>query len=320
MHSHRLFRLALCTSILTACSSSSAQPQQPAKVYVYRGAGCTGAGRMASFETLIGRPADGITEFSEQSDWAHMRSSINWALGCWAGKPYRLQQSVPMLMLTGTTLKDGAAGAYDQEFVALGKLLVSKGYPDAYLRIGWEFNGNWYPWAAAKDPENFKAYFRRIVQAFRSVPGQRFQIVWNPAMGQQQISPERVYPGDDVVDVIGLDLYNQSWRPQDATDPEARWRNLVTMPFGLDWLRTFAGAHGKPIAFPEWATGTRPDGHGWGDDPLFIRNMAAWIAANNVIYHNYWDYNAGDFNGEISTGRMPNAAAAFKEAFGRPPG
>lgn len=300
-----------------ALPSATAHANPSAEVFVYRGAGCTGRDRMQSFEKLLGRPADGITEFTEQSDWAHMISSVNWALGCWAGKPYRLSQSVPMLMAKGTTLKQGAAGEYDKHFVALGKLLVAKGYPDAYLRIGWEFNGGWYPWAAAKDPEAFKTYFRRIAQAFRSVPGQRFRIVWNPAQGQQQIAPDKVYPGDDVVDVIALDLYNQSWRPQDADDPQARWDNLVSQPFGLAWLRDFAGRRGKPIALPEWGTGTRPDGHGWGDDPLFMRNMAAWIAANNVIYHTYWDYNAGDFNGEISTGRQPKAAAEFRAGFGK---
>ncbi len=73
-----------------APAASSVEAQSPASVFVYRGAGCTGRDRMASFEALLGRPADGITEFTEQSDWAHMVSSVNWALGCWAGKPYRL--------------------------------------------------------------------------------------------------------------------------------------------------------------------------------------------------------------------------------------
>lgn len=293
---------------------------EPAEIFTYRGAGCTGAGRMASFEKLIGRHADGVTEFTELTDWAHMLSSVNWALGCWAGKHYHLSQSVPMLMgnSSGTTLKAGAAGAYDAHFVALGKLLVAKGYPDAYLRIGWEFNGGWYPWAAARDPKNFTAYFRRIVKAFRSVPGQRFRIVWNPAQGVQQIAPDKVYPGDDVVDVIALDFYNQSWSNPPA-DPEARFRAIATQPYGLSWLSDFAKKHGKPVALPEWGTGTRPDGHGYGDDPVFIANVAAWIRANNVAYHTYWDYPAADYNAEISTGHKPLSAAAFRKAFGTPP-
>lgn len=321
--------LVTATMLVAILEPSCAQPpertEQPLQrrtgpaptPYVYRGAGCTGRDRMAAFETLIGTPAAGVAEFSETIDWQHMLNSINWAQGCWEGHRIGLSQSVPMLMQngSGTTLQAGARGDYDRHFHDLGKLLVAKGRADAYLRIGWEFNGGWYPWAAKDDPEAWKRYFRRIVGALRSVPGQRFRIVWNPAQGEQQIAPDRVYPGDDVVDVIGLDLYNQSWRPQDAGDPVARWENLRTMSYGLDWLARFGREHRKPLALPEWGTGTRPDGHGWGDDPLFVTNMAQWIAANDVAYHVYWDYNAGDFNGELSSGRQPKAAAAFRRAF-----
>lgn len=307
------FRLALVVASLLMPVAATAAPE----AFVYRGAGCTGRDRMASFEALLGRKADGVIEFSEQSDWAHMLTSINWALGCWDGKGYRLSQSVPMLMQSGTSLEEGAKGAYDEHFVRLGRLLVAKGHANAYLRIGWEFNGAWYKWAAAKNPEAFKRYFRRIVAAFRSVPGQKFRIVWNPAQGQQQIAPDKVWPGGDVVDVVALDLYNQSWRPQDAKDAQARWDYLVSQPYGLAWLRKFAREHRKPIALPEWGTGKRPDGHGGGDDALFMRNMAAWIAANNVVFHGYWDYPASDFNGEISTGKQPASAAAFRQGFGR---
>jgi Glycosyl hydrolase family 26 len=310
-----LMRKLLLVTLALGCTNAAIA--KTADVYVYRGAGCTGRDRMASFTRLLGRPARGVTEFTEQSDWSHMLTSVRWALGCWRGTPYRLSQSVPMLMAKDTSLKQGAAGAYDRHFVALGKLLVEMGHSDAYLRIGWEFNGGWYPWAAAHDPDAFKAYFRRIVAALRTVPGQKFRVVWNPAQGTQQIDPERVYPGDDVVDVVALDLYNQSWRPQDRLSAQLRWQNLVDQPYGLAWLRAFATRHRKPIALPEWGTGTRPDGHGFVDDPLFIANMAKWIAVNNVVYHGYWDYKAGDYDAELSTGRQPKAAAAFTNAFSR---
>jgi len=324
---------ALIATVL-ACAAFAAcarPPEEPADrepehgplpaPFVYRGAGCTARDRMAPFEQLIGRSAGGVAEFSEIVDWQHMLDSINWAQGCWEGRRSGLSQAVPMLMQngSGTTLRAGARGDYDRHYRDLGRLLVRRDRADAYLRIGWEFNGGWYPWAAKDDPVAWKAYFRRIVAALRSVPGQRFRIVWNPAQGEQQIAPDQLYPGDDVVDVVGLDLYNQSWRPQDAVDTEARWHNLRTMPYGLDWLARFGRDHGKPIALPEWGTGTRPDGHGWGDDAMFIARVADWIAANDVAYHVYWDYDAGDFNGELSSGRQPRAAAAFRQAFAQPP-
>jgi hypothetical protein len=319
----RALPIPLTALLAVLATASCTEPPAPAETtgplpapYVYRGAGCTGRDRMAAFETLIGRPAAGIAEFTELVDWQHMVNSANWALGCWDGRRTGLSQAVPMLMQdgSGTTLRAGARGEYDRHFRDLGALLVAHGHADAFLRIGWEFNGDWYPWAAKDDPAAWKAYFRRIVAALRSVPGQRFRIVWNPAQGEQRIAPDRLYPGDDVVDVIGLDFYNQSWGPG-AGDPAARWENLRTMPYGLDWLARFGREHRKPVALPEWGTGTRPDGHGGGDDPLFVAGVARWIAANDVAYHVYWDYDAGDFNGELSSGRQPRAAAAFRRAF-----
>ena len=312
-------RAAIMGALVTnGCSPTTpaalAAPSRP-ETFVYRGAGCTGKDRMVSFEKLLGRPADGVIEFSERSGWQDMLNSINWALGCWDCTSYRLAQSVPMLMDKGTSLQQGADGAYDRHFRALGELLVRKGRADAYLRIGWEFNGGWYPWAAKQDPEAFRRFFRRIVTTMRAVPGQRFRIVWNPAQGEQQIAPDKVWPGDEYVDVVALDLYNQSWVPVDKTDAKARWQRLVDQPYGLAWLATFARKHAKPIALPEWGTGARPDGHGMGDDPQFIANVARFLHANDSAFAGYWDYKAGDYDAEISTGRQPRSAAAFRKHF-----
>ena len=284
-------------------------------VFVYRGAGCTGRDRMAPFISLLGRNANGVTEFTETSDWAHMLSSLTWSTQCWNGK-YKMALAVPMLMSTGT-LAAGANGDYDAQFVALGKILVANKQPNAVLRVGWEFNGNWYRWSAANDPANFVTYFRRIVAALRSVPGQNFRIAWNPTIGQQAIAPDQVWPGTDVVDYVGVDVYNQSWSAGDA-DPTSRWNYVLNQPYGLAWLKTFAAKMGKHIVIPEWGTGTRPDGHGAGDDPLFVSNMTAWMTKNNVTYHGYWDYDASDYNAEISNGAQPKAASAYQASVGTP--
>lgn len=303
-------------SIALVLSGALAPAQAFAQeLFVYRGAGCTGRDRLPAFIAMAGRAPVGVTDFADRSAWQNMLNSVTWSATCWSRTNYRLSQAVPMLLDKGTTLREGANGAYDSHFAQLGRVLVARGKADAYLRIGWEFNGDWYAWSAAKDPEAFVRYFRRLVGIFRAVPGQRFRIVWNPSQGQQKIAPDRVYPGDDVVDVIGLDFYNSSWRKEDA-HPEVRWRNHLTQPYGLNWLKDFAARHHKPIAFPEWGTGTSPNGQGKGDDPLFIARMAQWIKSNNVAYHAYWDYPAPDYNSELSGGRQPLSARAFRTAFG----
>lgn len=284
------------------------------QLFVYKGAGCDGRDRIPRFESVMGVKVDGAVDFLSQESWAQMSSGARWALDCWSKTPIKLAISVPMLVKGETSFAAGLAGANDAAFAEVGNLLVAKGKADAYVRIGWEFNGNWYPWAIYRDPTGFKAYFRRIVGILRATPGQHFTIVWNPSMATGSVSPDNAWPGGDVVDAVGLDIYNQSWRTQDV-DPVVRWQGYLTAWYGLNWLETFAAQHGKPIAIPEWGTGTRPDGHGWGDDPLFIHNMAAWMRNHNTLFQGYWDFNASDYNAQLSTGLFPQAAAAYTQEY-----
>jgi hypothetical protein len=288
-----------------------------ADLAVYKGAGCDGAKRLPAFETWIGRRVDRVVDFLDARSWAAMISSAKWIAQCWQKQGNKLALSVPMLTKDkSATLADGARGDLDHHFREVGRILVALGHADSILRIGWEFNGGWYPWAAATDPESFVAFWRRIVTTMRSVPGSQFRFDWNPTIGMVKINPERVYPGDDVVDIIGLDVYNQSWHPRRG-NPAVRWDEKVNGAYGLKWHRDFAKAHDKPRSFPEWGTGTRKDGHGFGDDPAFVKNMHEWIAADDVVYHGYWDYRAPDFNAELSTGQFPEAAAQFQALFAK---
>lgn len=288
-----------------------------AELAVYKGAGCDGVKRIPAFEAWLGRRADRVVDFLDGKNWAAMTGSAKWIAQCWQKPGYKLALSVPMLTKDkSATLADGARGDLDHHFREIARILVETGHGDSILRIGWEFNGAWYPWAASQDPESFVAFWRRIVVTMRSVPGNRFRFDWNPTVGTTKIDPERVYPGDDVVDIIGMDIYNQSWHPR-RDDPAVRWDEKVNGPHGLKWHRDFAKAHNKPRSFPEWGTGTRKDGHGYGDDPVFVKNMHEWIAAPDVIYHGYWDYRAPDFNAELSTGQSPAAAAQFQALFAK---
>ena len=47
-----------------------------------------------------------------------------------------------------------------------------------------------------------------------------------------------------------------------------------------------------------------------------MRGMVSWILGNSVAYQIYWDYPAHDYNGSISNGSQPLAAAIYLEAFG----
>jgi hypothetical protein len=284
-----------------------------AQLGVYEGAGCDGAKQLEQFVKWFGKRPTRVLEFV---DWKGMEMNATWSMRCWKKAGVRVMTySVPMLPPEGSaTLAQGAEGKYDALFEQLANTLVAEGYGDAIIRIGWEFNGDWYSWAASKDPQSWVAYWRRIVTTMRSVPGQQFKFDWCPATGSSRLKAEQVYPGDEYVDVIGLDVYNATWN-KEITTPEQRWDERVNGPHGVKWQANLATKHGKPMSFPEWGTGTRSDGHGAGDDPYFIEKMSEWIATHDVLYHNYWDYAHPAYNAKLSDGKLPRSGAAFLRLF-----
>ena len=290
---------------------------------IYGGPGCYARPELAAFERWLGRRVELVVDFGEyRRGWRGMTEQAGWLTQCWragAGVP-RLVLGVPMLMQgdDSRALRRGAEGAHDGSFRQLARLLSNARRGDTILRLGWEFNGSWYAWSAAADPAAFAAYWRRIVGTMRAAaPEARFLFDWNPALGAE--SAERAYPGDDVVDVIGLDAYNQTWPAM--AEPERRWSYLLDHPTGLRWHHDFAMARGKPRSFPEWGTGTRPDGLGGGDDPLYIRNMFAWFRAGGppVLYHCYWNAATAEYDSKVTANKFSRATAALRaELLARP--
>ena len=120
-------------------------------------------------------------------------------------------------------------------------------------------------------------------------------------------------PARDPLDDIGLDAYDQSWAT--PFTPANAWSS-TTLPT-LTAARNFAATEGKPLAIDEWGVAITSDGHGLGDDPLYVNNMISWMksAANDVAYESYFDYNTlpvgGDTNAQITGGSFPQSLAAF---------
>lgn len=305
----------VCLALLPAAQADASSPGST--LGVYRGAGNPGA--VAEFESWLGRDVKYALDYLDRSSWAEIESA--WVPNQWAGSKYQLVLSVPLLPASGGTLSEGATGAYDSHFVKVAQNLVSAGEGNAVVRLGWEFNGNWYPWSigSAGGPAAFAAYWRQVVTAMRSVPGTSFKFDWCPArdgswFGGSQLDPAQAYPGDGYVDYLGMDVYDQDWY-EGWQDPLLRWADIQSKPFGLDWLRDFAAAHGKQITLPEWGLVTRPDGHGGDDDAYFIKQMHRWISANDVAYNLYFEFDAADGSHQLMTGQFGQGAAEFRRLF-----
>lgn len=306
--------VALIATLGSAPSPAAADGSatQDPSLGVYRGAGNPEGVR--EFGTWLGRDVSWALDFLPRKTWADIESP-DWWVDRWSGSGYQVVYSIPMLPESGGTLAEGAAGTFNASFKRLAERLVAKGAGDAVLRLGWEFTGSWYRWSAIKEPETFAAYWRQIVRTMRAVPGAAFRFDWCPNAGWSAFSVERAYPGDDVVDFIGLDVYDQGW----ATgweDPVQRWNEILNGPYGLQWHRRFAAEHGKPMTYPEWGMVIRPDGHGGGDNPHYVERMYEWIRANDVAYHMYFEFDSADGIRTMLSGRFPKGAGAYRDRFG----
>ncbi len=322
------------------------------------GAANPGGGAKANeaFARWINRPVVWAEDFEANDAWENNIEGGGWQLGEWKdwkkqNPARRLILSIPLLPggwdrsgakrgagAGPVSLDAGAKGEYNEHFKALAQQLVNYGLGDSVLRLGWEFNGGWYTWRASDNPKAWAEYWKQIVTAMRTVKGaEKLQFCWNPALGWQQFPSEQAYPGDDYVDIIGLDVYDDSWAgdtyplTKDATAEDITtrrdkaWNDVIYGGnMGIKSWSDFAKAHKKLFALPEWGVSRREDGHGGLDNPVFIERMHQFIAdpSNNVYFHCYFDVQAPDGAHQLSSGigedegiEFPKASARFRELF-----
>ncbi|MGR4883313.1 glycosyl hydrolase [Streptomyces sp. LARHCF249] len=194
-------------------------------------------------------------------------------------------------------IRAGAQGRFDRHFERLAERLVALGVPDTVIVLGWEMNGITYTHRCGPDPQNWKVYWKRVVTAMRSVPGQKFKFDFAPNRGKDAIGWTKCYPGDDFVDIIGMDSYDQG--------PGENFDDQITQPYGLQKHVDFAKAHGKQISYPEWGLFRR------GDNPEYVRRMLKWIEQHKPLYHTITDYCP---HGVWQCKQNPQSSKVFREA------
>jgi hypothetical protein len=141
-------------------------------------------------------------------------------------------------------------------------------------------NGYWYRnWAVTKaNVKDYRTAHARYVAILREAMPTVY-ISWSPNFRDHSGLPiEQWYPGDDVVDCVAPDYYDDiatpgrfsaaSWRAE-ADDVDGNGN-----PRGPEAWRLFAQRHGKPVCFPE--TGFKPNG-GSTDHPVWLRSFHGWL-------------------------------------------
>ncbi|MDH6578480.1 glycosyl hydrolase [Kitasatospora sp. MAP5-34] len=281
----------------------------------------------APFGAFVGSWNDSIPNIRRMTQWlsgANMQvghtylAGNSWAdidgdpvmLGLWsqwrlADPSRKLVLGVPMLTPNENDMPDADVvrllaranrGEFDWHFLKLARRLVAFGGGDTVLTLGWEMNGTTYTSRCRPDPTAWKAYWRRIVTVMRSVPGQHFRFDFDPTRGLDAVPWTRCYPGDDVVDIIGMDSYDQ---PAGAT-----FDQYISEPYGLQDQVEFAAKRGKPVSYPEWGLFRN------GDNPEFVRRMVEWMRTHDTAYQTLTDYCPHGF---WECNRNPRSSQVFKQ-------
>ena len=135
------------------------------------------------------------------------------------------------------------------------------------------------------------------------MPGQRFRFDFAPNRGLDAVPWTKCYPGDDVVDIIGMDSYDQ---PAGST-----FEDYVREPYGLQDQVEFAARRGKPVSYPEWGLFRN------GDNPEFVRRMVDWMRTHDTAYQTVTDYCPHGF---FQCPSNPRSTAVFKQLMSGSPG
>ena len=142
----------------------------------------------------------------------------------------------------------------------------------------------------------------------KSVPGARFRFDWNVNAAVRPIPLARIYPGNDVVDIVGVDAYDQG-----VLGRHDRWTTIYRRPLGIADVLQFARRHRKPLSIPEWGLSPANVGLGGGDDPSYIKGIASIVAHNRVAYQAY--FYKGPFASQLDSSRA--SLTEYRRYFGR---
>ncbi len=295
---------------------------EPKESVVLHGAGQSDETTFASYTKAMGvaKPMLSMSYVDLRDDlpayFARLRAEL-------ARYPELIVPQIGLSLNAGDARKhyEGAVGIGDEDWRLEGlcKLLKSLGRP-VFLRVGYEFNGSWNGYEA----KAYVAAFRRVAKAVRGAGLEDVALVWDwsvdaeldaehggAAAGEATKRYGAFYPGDDVVDWWGLNLFTTQGLEAGATkgflDEAARDKFPVMIgesaPRGVPvregqravegWFGPYfgliRGAEGiKAFCYIDWDWRVYPQWAGWGDSRVeddatvlrFYRGQVAmpWIA------------------------------------------
>jgi hypothetical protein len=200
----------------------------------------------------------------------------------------------------GSTLSACAAGSYDDEQKEVARRLATNGAGDAEIRLGWEANGDWFPWSASSSTATtWKTCFTRVANAMKSA-APNLRIAWS--MGKKgRIDVRTIWPDGAPITNVCLSHYDDAY---DRFGTET----YLGGPWGLQAWIDFAKSKGKKFCLGEWGVGRD------GDNPSYIQSMHDVLERNAAAIAHEAYFNTSEYQLYPST-RVPKSAALYRELF-----
>ena len=316
--------LSLLLALLAAAAPARARVNSPILSGLLWRSGATGGG-FPCLAQLRDRLLDANTVYLNHDSFEAMQRQSGglWARVSAKAAPLWVVSAPLLTTSTKGQFAQCGAGAFDLYWRKIGYQLKAAGAQGTVVRLGWEANigSDNHPWGVdtAGQVPDYKRCWRRAATALKA-GGPGLQVEWTSAKKTQNtaFTALDLYPGDDVVDVIGVHYYDSG--PERNT--QALWDEYYNItfnggPWGLGTWLAFAREHGKQLGIAEWGVWDQGQGHAVADDPVYIDNMYRSFRANaaDIAYETYFNampdaHALCNWNGTPTS--FPRAAATYK--------
>lgn len=186
------------------------------------------------------------------------------------------------------------AGQFDTALAAWADSAKSLG-SELIVDWGWEMNGDFTPWNGTHNggeiegPRRFREAYRHIVELMRNRGATNirwaFHINYPESPKAAWNAFEHYYPGDDVIDMIGVSIYSaqaptDSFFPSFASLMDPAYARLIAMaPEKPVYVFEFGAAAGNPLG----------SSVAWADAALANLLSGRWSAVRGFAWWNdYW--------------------------------
>jgi hypothetical protein len=219
-------------------------------------------------------------------------------------------------------MRSCANGQLNSMWETFGRNAKAKGRngTNTVVSLAHEFNGTWFKWnPGTVGLDVWKNCWKNVYRSIKV--GSDVKVIWvfSSTNNTQKGGDFAVntawdaYPGDDFVDVIGINRYDfRSLGSMSSTN----WRDLCANTQDICYTAQFARDHGKPLGLPEWSI--ERGEFGYGDNPAFIQKMVTFFKDNSdvLLFENLFENGgSGDWHVFPREDDNKNSSDKYRELY-----